>query len=136
MATVFPTQLDPGVAALIGALIGAGSSVVVQVIAAIISARHEARSFQRAFRKEVIGSVTDAYEYTLNVLFNMKRGNPPDPATYGNVFAQISLRGSDEVNELMNEFHSLAPAARADFDVSRVINAMQNHVKQLEREVR
>lgn len=136
MCINFTSPLDPGQAALIGALIGAGSSVVVQVIAAIVTARHETRSFRRTLRKEVIASVADAYEYALNVILNMQRGENLDRATYGNVFAQISLRGSPKVKTLVKEFLALPVTTRESFNIELLIEAMQQHIAQLENESR
>jgi gas vesicle protein len=126
--------LDPGLAALIGAFIGAGSSVIVQIIAAFVTARHETRSFRRNLRKETIASITDAYEYALNVIFNMQSGGGPDRTTQGNVFAQISLRGSSQVKTLVSKFKELPPAERASFKTEELIKAMQEHIAQLESE--
>ncbi len=130
------SPLDPGYAALIGALIGGGASVIVQIIAAIVTANHESRAFGRTLRKETIASTADAYEYALNVIFNMQRGSGPDSATYGNVFSQISLRGSPAVKLLVSEFRALAPANRVSFNIDQLIVAMQQHLKQLESDSR
>jgi hypothetical protein len=126
--------LDPGLAALIGALIGAGSSVVVQIIAAVITARHETRSYRRTLRKELIASVLDSYEYALNVIFNMQRGGGVERSTEGNVFAQISLRGSPLVKKLVEDFRELPIDERKSFKIDILIGAMQQHITQLERE--
>jgi gas vesicle protein len=126
--------LDPGSAALMGALIGAGSSVIVQIIAAFVTAQHETRSFRRTLRKETIASVTDAYEYALNVIFNMQSGGAADRTIQGNVFAQISLRGSSQVKTLVSQFRELPPTERASFKIEELIKAMQEHIAQLESE--
>ncbi len=131
-----PQVLDPGVAALLGALVGAGSSVIVQIVAAFVTASHETRTFRRTLRKETIASVADAYEHALNVLFNMRRGGAPDRATYGAVFAQLSLRGSTEVKSLMEEFQNLSSQDRTGFDIDKMIKAMQAHLEQLEHDSR
>ncbi|EEG07336.1 hypothetical protein FuraDRAFT_3157 [Pseudogulbenkiania ferrooxidans 2002] len=115
-------------------MIGAGASVIVQIIAAVVAAKHEARSFHRTLRKEAIANVTDAYEYALNVTFNMQRGRGPDEATYGNVFAQIELRGSPAVKKLVREFRGLGPPERPSFNMDVLISAMQEHISQLEAE--
>jgi gas vesicle protein len=111
---MLPNPLDPGFAGLYGALIGAGSAVTVQIIAAIVTARHETRSFRRTLRKETMASVADAYEHALNVVMNMKRGAVPDKSTRGNGFAQISLRGSSRVKELVRQFLDL-PETEVDW---------------------
>lgn len=127
------SPLDSGQAALMGALIGAGASVIVQIIAAFVTARHETRSFQRTLRKEQIASVADAYEYALNVILNMKTGGGPDRATRGNVFAQISLRGSVQVKALVEAFLALSPEEKRVFEMEPLIKAMQQHIVQLEK---
>ena len=125
MPPMLPNPLDPGFAGLYGALIGAGSAVTVQIIAAIVTARHETRSFRRTLRKETMASVADAYEHALNVVMNMKRGAVPDKSTRGNVFAQISLRGSSRVKELVRQFLDLPETERPAFDIDLLISEMQ-----------
>lgn len=136
MRLMLPNPLDPGVAGLYGALIGAGSAVTVQMIAAIVTARHETRSFRRTLRKESLASVADAYEHALNVVMNMQRGGHPEKTTRGNVFAQISLRGSPRVKELVCHFLDLPDAEKPAFDIELLIKEMQWHLAQLEREAR
>lgn len=136
MRLMLPNPLDPGVAGLYGALIGAGSAVIVQIIAAIVTARHETRSFRRTLRKESLASVADAYEHALNVVMNMQRGGHPERTTLGNVFAQISLRGSPRIKELVCQFIDLPENEKSAFDIDLLIKEMQWHLARLEREAR
>jgi len=124
--------LDPGLAALLGALIGAGASVIVQVVAAIVTARHEARAFSRTVQKEVSESVAKAYEFALNFIFNMKTGTATSRVAYGDVFAQIALRGPSEVKRLVAQFLALTPNERLQFDVEALVKAMQQHLELLQ----
>lgn len=134
MLSQISTPLDPGIAALLGALLGAGASVVVQIIAAAVTARHETRAFRRTLRKETIASVADAYEYALNVIFGMQRGAAPDHATRGNVFAQVALRGSPRVKEIVTMFLELPPSERQELELKDLIVAMQQHLAALARD--
>jgi hypothetical protein len=131
--------LDPGFAALLGAVIGSGSSIIVQIIvqiiAAIITAKNNTKSFRREQRKEEIASITDAYEYALNVIFNIQRGQTPDSTTSGNMFAQISLRGSLEVKACVQVFQALPAQERQSFNIDELIDAMRKHITQLEQSI-
>jgi hypothetical protein len=128
------SPLDPGQAALLGASIGAGASVIVQVIAAFIAARHETRSFKRTLRKEQIENVSDVYEFTLNVIFNLRTGAAPDRTTLGKVFAQISLRGSSPVKAIVDEFLEMPQSEKQKFSIDQLTQAMQRHIAQLEND--
>jgi hypothetical protein len=127
--------LDPGFAALLGALIGSASSIIVQIIAAIITAKNNTKSSRREQRKEEIASITDAYEYALNVIFNIQRGQTPDSTTSGNMFAQISLRGSLEVKACVQVFQALPAQGRQLFNIDELIDAMRKHITQLEQSI-
>lgn len=83
-----------------------------------------------------MASVADAYEHALNVVMNMKRGAVPDKSTRGNVFAQISLRGSSRVKELVRQFLDLPETERPAFDIDLLISEMQRHLTRLERDAR
>jgi hypothetical protein len=127
--------LDPGFAALLGALIGSCSSIVTQIIVASITANNNTKSFRREQKKEEIASITNAYEYALNIIFNIQRGQTPDFATIGNMFAQISLRGSSEVKDCVYGFQSLPALERQSFNIDELIDAMQKHIIQLEQSI-
>lgn len=133
MCLSLSSPLDPGQAALFGALIGAGASVIVQIIAAFVTARHETRSFRRTLLKDQIASVTDAYEFAINVISNMRTGGTPDRATQGNVLAQISLRGSAEVKSIVESFLALPNADRSGFEIAPLVQAMKQHLALLEK---
>ena len=132
MSPDIPSQIDPGLSTLFGAFIGAGASVLVQIVAAIVAARAMRIEHRRSARGSELASVSDAYEHALNVIFNMMRGSQPDRATHGHVFAQISLRGSPQVRELILAFLDLERAEMAGFDPNPVIEAMKRHVEKLE----
>lgn len=133
MCLTLASPLDSGQAALLGALIGAGASVIVQIIAAFVTARHETRSFRRTLLKDQISSITDAYEYAINVISNMRTGGTADRTTQGNVLAQTSLRGSTEVKAIVESFFALPTANRQEFELAPLVNAMQQHLAQLEK---
>jgi hypothetical protein len=118
-----------------GALIGSCSSIVVQIIAAIITANNNTKSFRREQRKKEIASITNAYEYALNVIFNIQRGQTPDSTTIGNMFTQISLRGSLEVKACVHGFQALPAQERQLFNIDELIDAIQKHITQLEQSI-
>ena len=123
-------QLDSATSALIGAVIGGVIGVVGTAITAWTAARRERVSFVRTHSPQQIDRVRDAYDFALNVLFNMGRGGSPDRASYGNVFARVSLHGSSEVKRMVDAYLE-APRER-HIDLPRLIEAMKAHLLELE----
>ena len=87
-------QLDSATSALIGAVVGGLIGVVGTAITAWTTARRENVSFARANSQPHAERVGEAYDFILNVLFNMNRGGNPDRTSHGNVFVRASLYGS------------------------------------------
>ena len=124
-------QLDPAISALLGALIGGVIGVVGTVLTAWFSSRRERTSFRRTTSLQHIDRVRDTYQHALNVLFNLTSGGNPDRATYGNLFAQVSLIGSLKVNDLLQAYLDL-PLPRKPPDVTAFIRAMTEHLSDLQ----
>ena len=124
-------QLDSGTSALIGALIGGVIGVVGTAVTAWTTARRERVSFERAKSQQHVDRVRDVYDFALNVLFNMNRGGSPDRTSSGNVFARISLHGSPDVKQIVDEYLATAPQDR-QIDLPRLIAAMKAHISELE----
>lgn len=122
--------IDAGLAAILGAAVGGVLTLIAAVVSGMFTAWQENRANSRAAREAKLASTIDAYEYALNVFFN-KDGNP-DRATRGNVFAQISLRGSQQVRVLLEEYLALPNDQRLAFDIDRFVFAMKAHIAEIE----
>ena len=122
--------IDSTVAALVGAAIGGVIGVVGTVITAWATSRRERTAFLRLSSQQNADRVRSTYELALNVLFNLNRGGGPDRATYGNLFAQVTLFGSAEVNGLLNTYLAM-PTQERQADLSKFADAMKRHVESL-----
>jgi gas vesicle protein len=124
-------QLDSAASALIGAVIGGVIGVVGTAITAWTAARRERVSFERTKSQQHVDRVREAYDFALNVLFNMNRGGNPDRTSYGNVFARVSLHGSADVKRIVDAYIEAAPRER-QIDLLGLIVAMKAHLSDLE----
>lgn len=124
--------IDSTTAALFGAIIGGLIGVIGTLITTWATFKQESKSFKRNNSQKHIDDVTSAYFFSLNVLFNIKRGGSPDRATYGDVYAKISLIGSDEVKLLINEIIALPDDKRKEINLDKIIESMTRHIKTLE----
>lgn len=124
-------QFDSATSALIGAVVGGVIGVLGTAITALTAAHRERVSFERTHSQQYIDRVRDAYDFALNVLFNMDRGGSPDRASHGNVFARVSLHGSSEVKRIVDAYLRATPQER-QIDLPRLIEAMKAHLSELE----
>ena len=128
--------IDATSAALLGALIGGASGIIGTIITVIYSGRREVKSFERLHTKEHFERVCSAYEFALNIFFNFRRGGGnPDRASYGDMFAHISLYGSPEVRALLEAWLS-GPQNLENLEIEKIIAAMQAHLASLKNEIK
>jgi hypothetical protein len=127
--------IDSTAAALLGAIIGGLIGVVGTLISTWATFKQQTKSFNRNSIQKHIDDVISAYAFSLNVFFNIKRDGFPDRATYGDVYAKISLFGSDEVKSLVNEIIVLPSEKRKEINVDKLINSMTHHIKELEEQL-
>ncbi len=125
-------NIDSTIAALLGATIGGVIGVIGTIITVVSTSRREFTSFRRSQLQQNFDWVSSAYEYALNVMFNIKRDGNPDRATYGNVFAQLSLFGSPEVKSLFDHYLALDSEKKKEFETQKLINAMKEHLHSLQ----
>jgi hypothetical protein len=124
--------LDPAVAALLGSVIGGIIGVCGTVVTAIATTRREFRAFQRTQSQQSFDRICAAYEYALNVFFNLKQSGSPDRASYGKMFAEVSLYGSSQVKALLDDYLARSPEDQAKFDVQQLIRLMKEHLESLQ----
>ncbi len=125
-------MIDAAFAALLGAVIGGVIGVIGTILTNQAAARRELASFKRASSRQHVDRLRSTYEFALNVLFNLERSGNPDWATYGDMFARVSLYGSEEVKRILDAY--LKPHAKeAPFDIQCLIQAMKSHLEELER---
>jgi len=127
--------IDSTTAALLGAIIGGLIGVIGTLISTWATFKHESKSFKRNSSRKHIDDVISVYSFSLNVLFNMKRDGHPDRATYGDVYAKVSLIGSNEVKALFNEIIAIPTDKRNEINMDKIINSMTHHIKELEGQV-
>lgn len=127
-------QLDPTISALAGALIGGVIGVVGTVLTAWFAASRERLAFRRSVSLQHCDRVREAYEHALNVLVNMSNGGNPDRTTYGNLFAQVALLGSPEVDSLIQNYLEQSQPRKAP-DLPKIIAKMKTHMAALRNEL-
>ena len=125
------TTIDPTAAALAGAVIGGVIGVLGTVITAWAASSRERKAFLRKASQQHAERVRGTYEFALNVLFNMNRDGSPDRATLGTVFAQISLFGSPEVNQMLASLLASSTNERMA-DLAALSEAMKRHLTEIE----
>jgi hypothetical protein len=126
-------QIDAATAALLGILIGGIIGLVGTSITVTSSARLQVRAYNQANHQQKLERVIAAYEFALNVCFNLIRDGNPDRATFGAMFAQLSLHGSEKVKKIMEDYLELPTNQSKSLDIKRLYSAMAEHIADLEK---
>ena len=122
-------------AALAGAIIGGVIGIISTLITTWATFNKESKLFKRNNLQKHLDEVLSTYSFALNVFFNMKRDGNPDRASYGDVYARISLYGSIEVRRIVQTIVDSAPDKKRDLDIDLIITAMKKHTDKLEKEL-
>lgn len=125
-------QLDPAISALIGAVIGGVIGVIGTTITVWSASRRELKAYRRTKSQQHSDRIRETYEYALNVFFNLARDGSPDRATYGNMFAQLSLYGSREVKRILDNYLTAQTTDKHSIDLENLIQAMKKHLSEVE----
>jgi hypothetical protein len=117
---------------LLGVVIGGMISIVGIIISNNAAHKRETLSFKRTTSQLHYDSVRSAYEFSLNVIYNMKRDGNPDRATRGDVYARLTLLGSKEVTDLITEDVLMSNEKLKIVDTNKLVKAMKKHLDSID----